>query len=348
MQYELKTQIIEPDRQTFDHIAKRFGDKPATRYQEGTYDLQPVENFHYRPTWAPDKELYDADYSNFKLADPYSYADPRQYYYTPYVTNRSAMHEGFGKSLDYVSDKDLLGRAPQEWQRLIAEVIIPLRHLESGAQMLYSGACRFAYGTTISQCCGYAGFDRIGNAQLLSRIGIALGEQTASVLKSAKQGWVSDPAWQGLRKMIEELLVVEDWAVAVIGLDLIDKLLDAMIYRNLDEEAIMGGAGAYSLLAQHIGTWYADQRKWLDALYRTWLADEQYGEQNRAHFTEAVDTWFPQAVAAVTLLAEKADGIVDANCVEAVRAAADQITAEYRELGLEIQQSPQSLQGQEN
>ena len=34
MQYELKTQVIEPTRHTFDHIAARYGDRPATRYQD--------------------------------------------------------------------------------------------------------------------------------------------------------------------------------------------------------------------------------------------------------------------------------------------------------------------------
>ena len=88
MQYELKTQIIEPLRPTFDHLVARYGNKPATRYQEGTVDLQATENFHYRPTWDPEHELYDPNYSAFKLTDPYSFLDPRQYYYCLLYTSR--------------------------------------------------------------------------------------------------------------------------------------------------------------------------------------------------------------------------------------------------------------------
>ncbi|OYO12468.1 phenol 2-monooxygenase [Enemella evansiae] len=336
MQYELKTQVITPQRQTFDHVAKRFGDKPATRYQEGSYYLQPVENFHYRPTWAPDKELYDADFSRFKLVDPHDYADPRQYYYTPYVTNRSQMHEAFARSLDYVGDHDLLDRMPQPWRDLIAQVVVPLRHLESGAQMIFSGACRFSYGTTIAQCLGYEGFDRIGNAQLISRVGLALGDGTATVLKSAKQAWVEDDSLQGLRRMVEILLVEQDWAVAVIGMDVLDMLLDALIYRHLDEEAIIGGAGAYSLLAQHIASWYPDHRKWLDALYKTWLADPEHGDANRAALSEAVSTWLPQAVDAVRALAEHADTLVDVGCAGAVTVAAEKAAEHFRALGVDV------------
>ena len=53
MQIDLRTVSIEPQRNTFDHLARRFGDKPASRYQEGSYDIQAAENLHYLPTWDP-------------------------------------------------------------------------------------------------------------------------------------------------------------------------------------------------------------------------------------------------------------------------------------------------------
>ncbi len=345
MQYELKTQVIEPLRQTFTPLIERYGDKPATRYQEGTIGLQPTENFHYRPTWDSEHELYDPDYSALKLTDPYSYTDPRQYYYTPYVTNRAAMHEAFGKTLDYVTDHGLLERTPQNWQQLIAEVIIPLRHYESGAQMLFSNACRFSYGATIAQCCSYEGFDRIGNAQLISRVGIALGAETSAVLKSAKVQWMDAPHLQGLREVIEHLLVEQDWAVGVIGLDVLDELLDALVYRHLDEEAILGGAGAYSLLAQHIGTWWSEHRKWLDPLYRAWAGDETYADTNRAAVAAAVNTWLPQALAAVEKVATRADELAGTGSVAAVRAHAVTVAAKFRALGLEIDEPALDQQG---
>lgn len=69
MQIDLRTITIEPKRQAYDHLVARFGDKPASRYQEGTYDIQAVENLHYRPTWDPDQELYDPNLSRIRMAD---------------------------------------------------------------------------------------------------------------------------------------------------------------------------------------------------------------------------------------------------------------------------------------
>ncbi len=77
MQIELRTQVIEPQRKTFQHIIDRYGDRPSTRYEEGTIDLQSTVNFHYKPLWAPDKDIYSPDFSVLKLTDPYSFMDPR-------------------------------------------------------------------------------------------------------------------------------------------------------------------------------------------------------------------------------------------------------------------------------
>ncbi len=108
MQYELRYQVIEPKRHTYQNVIDRLGDQPASRYLEATLDVQPRENFHYRPTWAAGRELYDERFSALRLADPYRFTDPRQYYYAPYVTNRAAFHEEFGKTLADLEERDIL------------------------------------------------------------------------------------------------------------------------------------------------------------------------------------------------------------------------------------------------
>ena len=60
MAIEIKTTSIDPVRKTFDHIVEKLGpDKAPSRYQEAVWGLQPIVNQHYRPTWQPDKQLYD-------------------------------------------------------------------------------------------------------------------------------------------------------------------------------------------------------------------------------------------------------------------------------------------------
>lgn len=327
MQYELRTQVIEQQRPTFTHISARYGDKPASRYLEGSVGVQPREHFHYRPTYDPTKELYDETYSVLRLTDPYSFLDPRQYYYAPYVTNRASHHEAFATSLEYIENRGLLERLPEGWKAVLAELVIPLRHLESAGQLIMCGMARFGYGSTVTQAASYSAFDRVGNAQLLSRAGIALGGGTADLLTEAKEHWLEDAPLQGLRKLAEETIVERDWGIALLHLDAVDQLLYDLLYRHLDDEAVTGGAPAYSLIAQHMSSWFADNRKWVDALYTTWRADPELGEANAALLEQHGGQALEQAVAAVIPVAARIDELISAGAVDTVNAKADEMRA---------------------
>lgn len=307
MQYELRYQVIEPKRQTYQNVIDRLGDQPASRYLEATLDVEPRENFHYRPTWAPDRDLYDERFSALRLTDPYAYTDPRQFYYTPYVTNRAAMHDEFGKTLSYLEKRDLLAKLPAPWRAVLASVVVPLRHYESGAQLVTVAGARFAHGTSLEQCCTFAAFDRIGNAQMLSRVGIAMSSGAGDQLGNAKREWLDGAHLQPLRRLVEEIMVVDDWAEGLLAVDLVDSLAYPLVYSGLDEAALLGGAGAYSLFAQHLTGWFADQRKWLDVLVATWAGDPDNGTANREALGRIVATWGVRAREALEPLADAVD-----------------------------------------
>jgi phenol hydroxylase P1 protein len=341
VQYELRQQVIEPSRPTFTHLINRYGARPATRYEEGSVGIQPTENFHYRPLWDPAHEIYDETYSALRLTDPYEFTDPRQYYYTPYVSNRAALHEAFGKTLDYVADRQLLDKMPEDWRRVVAEVLLPLRYYESGAQLLLVNGARFAYGTTVEQCLSYAAFDRVGNAQLISRIGIAFGGNTDSALAPTKGAWMDADYLQGLRRLVEELLVEPDWAAAMVAVDLTDQLLYPLLTRRLDEAALLSGAGAYSLLTQYLATWYADNRKWVDALTAAWLADKNHGEANRETLRQITARYLPRAIDAVVTLARGIDErAAGTDAAASVAATAAELTQRLAAAGLTDDPAP--------
>jgi len=212
------------------------------------------------------------------------------------------MHDEFGKTLAYLEERNLFGRLPDGWRALAATVVVPLRHFESGAQLVSVAGARFAHGTSIEQCCTFAAFDRIGNAQMLSRVGIALGNGGGDVLASAKLDWQHADHLQPLRQLIEEVMVLDDWAEGLLAVDAVDRLLYPLLYADLDEAALLGGAGAYSLVAQHFTAWFKDQRRWLDALVSAWRGDERHGGANAAVLDRIDTEWGPRAATAVAPL----------------------------------------------
>ena len=119
-------------------------------------------------------------------------------------------------------------------------------------------------------------------------------------------------------------MVLDDWAESLLAIDLVDSLVYPLVYRGLDEHALLGGAVAYSLVAQHFSAWFADQRKWIDALVATWATDPEHATANRAALGHVLATWAGRAYSAVAALA----AAVDSHLPMAETSAALAVTAE--------------------
>ena len=134
MQIDIRTDSVKPVRQTFANIARRLGaDKPATRYQEAMYDLQPETSFHYRPLCQPEYELYDKRRTAVVMADWYALKDPRQFYYGTYVNTRARQQESMEKNLEFLEQRGLLAHLPDDTRQLLTGTVVALRHVEWAA-----------------------------------------------------------------------------------------------------------------------------------------------------------------------------------------------------------------------
>jgi phenol/toluene 2-monooxygenase (NADH) P1/A1 len=287
MQIEIRTLKVEPQRQTYAHVARRFGDKPATRYQEATYDIQPTANFHYRPTWAPEFELYDTRRTQVQMQDWYALKDPRQYYYGAYVAARARQQEAAEGAFDLVERRGLLAGLPFEWQERLIAGLLPLRHVEWGANMNNTLCADYGYGTAITQACTFCAMDRLGIAQYLSRIGLALDGNTGVALERAKQAWLESPAWQPLREVVEDIFVIQDWFETFVAQNLVlDGLLYPLVYQHFDASASRELGASLAMLTDFTQQWQVDHVKWVDATIRTVTAESAHNQQLVARWAE--------------------------------------------------------------
>ncbi|MBF8222953.1 aromatic/alkene monooxygenase hydroxylase subunit beta [Halomonas sp. 328] len=310
MSVEIKTAEITPVRQTYGHTKRRFGDKPATRYQEASFDIQPTTNFHYRPMFDEHHELYDTGYTLLTMEDWYAFSDPRQFYYGAWVAARAKLQESTETNFAFFEKRDLGNRLSDEARRLVTRCLLPLRHAELGANMNNVGIAANAYGTTLSQAHMYHGMDRLAVAQYLSRIGLLIDDTPGLLLAEAKSLWMDDPAWQGVRRYVEDSLVVEDWAELSLAQNLIfDGLLYPFLLESLDERLLDIGGGDIAILTDFMGDWFKDGSRFIDALFKT-LAGES--EANRTQLTRWVAHWRSRAVEALTPVAIEAGIELDA------------------------------------
>ncbi len=325
MQVDIKTSDIRPIRQTFSQVARRFGDKPASRYQEATLDMQPTVNFHYRPLWQPEFELYDKRRTAIEMADWYSFKDPRHYYYGVYTMTRARQQEGVDRQFDFAEKQGLLSKLDPALSDSIGRVLIPLRHYEWGANMNMSYCCGFGYGTAVTQPFIFAGMDRLGIAQYLSRMGLQLDGNSGDSLTAGKEVWLNEPAWQGLRRAVEQMFVTADWFELALAQCLVaDGLVYPLIYRRYVDAQSAASGNALAMLTEFQNEWHGETSRWIDALIKT-AADES--PANAALLGQWYQSWRDQLSAALEPLATLALGATGGQALAEVRGELDKRAA---------------------
>lgn len=274
MTVQIKTIDLEPKRQTFGHVARRLGgDKPASRYQEATFDLQPTDHFHYRPLWEPQYDLYDPRKTAIVMADWYSVLDPRQYYYGAYNIARANMNQAVERNFTFVEERDLLARADEAVKAKVVTALLPVRHLHWGSNMNMTEICQRGYGTAITAPAIFSSGDHLGMAQIVSRIGLALDAHTGTSLDAAKAAWMEGAAWQGARRLIEDSFVERDWFQLFVAQTLsVNAVLLDLVYGRID--AAFGPAAIpLAMLTEFIADWRAEEGKWSDQAVKTVAAE---------------------------------------------------------------------------
>lgn len=304
MAIEIKTSSLEPLRHTFDNVARRQGaDKPASRYLEAMYDLQPEVNFHYRPYWDSKHALYDAGRTAITMEDWYVFKDPRQFYYGSWVLARAKQQEAAERSFAFVDKRKLAANMAPEWRDKVVRLLVPLRHLEYGANLNNCYVAAYGFGTAITQAAMFMTVDRMGIAQFLSRIGLALDGGNAESLDVAKQHWLEDAAWQPLRRLTEDLLVTRDWFELLVAQDFVlDGLLYPLAYQRFDGELANHTGAAVSMLTEFMTNWFAESSRWIDMVLKTAAAQS---DANKAQIEQWVDHWSGRCIEALAPVAEQ-------------------------------------------
>jgi len=330
MQIDLRTVSIEPLRNTFDHLVRRFGDKPASRYQEGSYDIQAAENLHYRPTWDPEQALYDTSITKIVMEDWYVLKDPRQFYYSTYTLARARQQDTTEANFNFVESRGLDAMLPDDLKRIALNVLVPLRHAAWGANMHNTFICGYGFGTTFTQPCMYHAMDQLGIAQYLSRLGLLLGDTEA--LTAGKTAWLEGEAWQPLRRYVEDCLVLRDPMELFVAQNAaLDGILYPLVYeRIVDDFLSTRGASAVAMLTQFMNDWFGETRKWVDSVLRI-VASES--EPNRLVLQEWTKTWSERAAAVMLPIVELALG---SGADEALGEVVDAFKVRMKKNGIEI------------
>ena len=324
MNIDLQTQEIAPLRHTFARVAKVIGEgKAASRYQEAVLGVQPTTNFHYRPTWDPEHELFDTARTAVVMADWDTLRDPRQFYYANWTMTRARQQDAVESNFQFVEARNMIGKIPDDVKALALKVLVPLRHAAWGANMNNSSVCAYGYGTTFTAPAMFHAMDNLGVAQFLTRLALAMDDP--SVLDEGKRAWLEDPCWQVLRRYVEDTFVLQDpFELFVAQNFALDGLLYPLVYGSfVDDHVALKGGTAVAMLTAFMPEWHDETVRWIDAVLKVAAAES---DANRRLISGWVAQWGERAQAALAPVAGMAlaelvqDALADASSRLAERA----------------------------
>ncbi len=321
MSVDLHTREIKPLRNTFAHTAHYVGnDKPASRYQEATLGTQPTANFHYRPTWDPEHEIFDASRSAIKLVDWNCLRDPRQYYYATWTMARARQQDAIEASYEFVDSRKLVSKMPDAVRAKVCQVLMPLRHVAWGGNMNNSSIGAYGYGTPFTAPAMFHAMDQLGAAQFITRLGLALDEP--GVLQAGKNDWLNDARWQPLRHYVEDTLVLKDPFELFIAQNfaLDGQLYPLMFGSFVDDHIVPQGGTAVAMLTAFMPEWHSESARWIDAVLKVAASESTDNKQLIAGWVQA---WADRAQTALAPLAELALDAAGAQALLEARAALD-------------------------
>ena len=275
MELNIASVEIEPKRHTFGNVARRLGeDRPASRYEEAMYDAQPTENFHYRPQWEPEFEIYDKARTKIKMNDWYDLLDPRKFHYMSYVSTRASQNAGNEQSFEFIDKRGLVNFVKKENLQKVYEFLTPLRHYEYGGNMNNLAIVDRVYGTAMMSACLFQAEDKLGMAQHISKIILLLSDNDVEKLDTGKDDWLNCSKWQGLRKAIEDSLVEKDPIRLFIKQNVVfDGFVIPLMVNEFSKEMAKNEEMVVPMLTEFITTWYEETIKWLDSVTKVMASE---------------------------------------------------------------------------
>jgi toluene monooxygenase system protein E len=242
--------------------------------------------------------------SSFGLGDPEAFVDPRHTTYASYVelqARREAFVEGLFERL-----ADKRGARPgdgNDADSFVRAIFSPLRYAGHGLQMLAAYLGQLAPAGRVTIACAFQAADELRRVQHLAyRLALA-GVEPGS--DDGRARWQSTPAFQPLRRVIEELLVTWDLGEAFAGLQLCLKpALDELVNRTLAARVAALGDPLFAEVLVAVdddARWHA---AWSAALVETAVKQRP---ENEAVLAAHVTRWRPRCAEAAAALAAAGD-----------------------------------------
>jgi len=262
------------------------------------YSMRPGRDAPYEASPAAPMNLWFSTYrdeSPVQAEDWDGFRDPDQYTYREYCARQDEKEVVVRELCSEFHDRGHDSTFGKEWVKTLRTVFTPARYPLHGLQLMaaYIGQIAPSSYITNAACFEAADYVRAVCVVAYRTRELQIAHPKAGFVDGEQATWETEPAWQPVRKVIEEALVAYDWAESFAALNLVLRpTLESVLYRTFSEVASNNGDELTSLLLANLSDDNERAGRWSAALCNYAI------EANKSNATALgtwVDKWSPAA-----------------------------------------------------
>jgi propane monooxygenase small subunit len=199
----------------------------------------------------------------------------------------------------------------RNWVRFVEHHLGAWMHVDHGLGLyLYANANRRAPTNMHNNAISVNSMHRIRSAQDLALYNLTLSEElsdspggfdgTAHV-----ETWNSDPAWQGVREVAEQLTGIDDWCEAIFAANVVFEPLVGELFRSHLVQQAAPRNGDYvtpTIVGAEEHDFAERDLRYTTAMFQLLTADREFAGHNKPIMQQWLSTWVPRSIAAARKL----------------------------------------------
>jgi propane 2-monooxygenase small subunit len=191
----------------------------------------------------------------------------------------------------------------RNWVGFVERNVGAWMHVEHGLGLyLFANANRRAPTNMHNNAISVNSMHRIRFAQDLALYNLTLSEEIEGFDGTAHvETWNSDPTWQGVRRVAEQLTAIDDWAEAIFAANVVFEPLVGELFRShLVQHASPGNGDFVTPTVVGAGEYdYAERDlRYTKAMFHLLTNDKEFADHNVRIMDEWLSVWVPRAIAA--------------------------------------------------
>jgi propane monooxygenase small subunit len=193
------------------------------------------------------------------------------------------------------------------WVRFVATNVGAWMHVEHGLGLyVFANANRRAPTNMHNNAISVNSMHRIRFAQDLALYNLTLSEEIEGFDGAAHVAtWNSDPAWQGVREVAEQLTAIDDWCEAVFATNVVFEPLVGELFRSqLVQHAAPHNGDFVTPTVVGAGEYDYAQRdlRYTRAMFQLLTADREFADHNKEILQRWLSTWTERSITAARRL----------------------------------------------